>query len=223
MIKAIIFDVDGTLIDSVDAHAEAWRQAFAASGRDIPFAALRSQIGKGGDQLMPMFLTRDEVEDEGEAINARRAAILKADHLDAIQGFPRVRALFERLQEDGLTIALASSAKGEELDTYKRKADILGLVAEETSSDDAERSKPHGDIFQAALDRLPGVGPSEAVVVGDTPYDAEAAAKVGLRTVGLLCGGFPEADLRGAGCVAIYRDPADLLARYDAFSRDIGR
>ncbi len=223
MIKAIIFDVDGTLVDSVDAHAEAWRQAFAASGREIPFDALRSQIGKGGDQLMPMFLTNDEVEAEGEAINARRAKILKADFLDGIKGFPQVRALFERLRGDGLTIALASSAKGEELETYKRKADILGLVSEETSSDDAERSKPHGDIFQAALDRLSGVEPSQAIVIGDTPYDAEAAAKVGLRTVGVLCGGFPEDDLRGAGCVAIYRDPADLLARYDAFSRDIGR
>ena len=223
MIKAIIFDVDGTLVDSVDAHAEAWRRAFADSGREIAFDALRSQIGKGGDQLMPMFLTKDEVEAEGEAINARRAEILKADYLDAIKGFPQVRALFERLREDGLIVALASSAKGEELETYKRKADILGLVAEETSSDDAERSKPHGDIFQAALDRLSGVSPSEAIVIGDTPYDAEAAAKVGLRTVGVLCGGFPEDDLRGAGCVAIYRDPADLFARYDVFSRELGR
>ncbi len=223
MTKAIIFDVDGTLIDSVDAHAEAWRRAFATTGRKIPFAALRSQIGKGGDQLMPVFLAKDEVEAEGEAINARRAESLKADFLDDIKGFPQVRALFQRLRDDGLTIVLASSAKGEELGTYKRKADIVDLVQEETSSDDAERSKPHGDIFQAALDRLPGIDPSEAIVIGDTPYDAEAAAKVGLRTIGVLCGGFPEDDLRGAGCFAIYRDPADMLARYDAFSRDIGR
>ena len=223
MIKAIIFDVDGTLVDSVDAHAEAWRQAFATTGRRVPFGSLRSQIGKGGDQLMPVFLAADEVEAEGETLNARRAAILKADHLEGIKGFPQVRALFERLRGDGLTLVLASSAKGEELETYKRKADIIGLVAEETSSDDAERSKPHGDIFQAALDRLPGIDPSEAIVVGDTPYDAEAAHKVGLRTIGVLCGGFPEGDLRGAGCIAIYRDPADILARYGEFSRDIGR
>ncbi len=117
MIKAIIFDVDGTLIDSVDAHAEAWRQAFAATGRHIPFGSLRSQIGKGGDQLMPVFLANDEVEAEGGAIDARRAAILKADHLDGIKGFPQVRALFQRLRDDGLTIVLASSTKGEELAT----------------------------------------------------------------------------------------------------------
>ena len=223
MIKAIIFDVDGTLIDSVDAHAEAWRRAFAATGREIPFGSLRGQIGKGGDQLMPVFLAKDEVETEGEAIDARRAEILKADFLHGIKGFPQVRALFQRLRDDGLTIVLASSAKGEELETYKRKADIVDLVAEETSSDDAERSKPHGDIFQAALDRLSGVDPSEAIVIGDTPYDAEAAGKVGIKTVGVLCGGFPENNLRGAGCIAIYLDPADILARYDAFSHDIGR
>lgn len=215
MLKAIIFDVDGTLIDSVDAHAEAWRRAFADNGITLAFDAVRSQIGKGGDQLLPVFLPEDEVDTKGKAVDARRAELVKDEYLDRLQAFPQVRALFERAEAEGLAIALASSAKGEELDVYKRKADIVDLVAEETSSDDAEKSKPHGDIFQAALDRLPGVAPAEAVVVGDTPYDAEAAAKVGIRTVGVLCGGFAEADLRGAGAVAIFRDPADLLARWD--------
>ena len=134
-----------------------------------------------------------------------------------------MRALFERLRGDGIRIALASSAKGDELETYKEKADIVGLVEEETSSDDAERSKPHGDIFQAALDRLSGIASDEAVVIGDTPYDADAAGRVGLRTIGVRSGGFPDSNLRKAGCIAIYDDPANLLARYKDFLRDLGR
>ena len=119
------------------------------------------------------------------------------------------------IQQRGKRVVLASSAKDEELKTYKRIARIDDLVEEATSSEDAERSKPHPDIFEAALGRLGDVRPSEAVVVGDTPYDAQAAGKAGLRTVGVLCGGFPEAQLREAGCIAIYRDPADLLAHYE--------
>lgn len=215
MLKAIIFDVDGTLVDSVGIHAKAWQDAFREFGHEFPFDKIRGQIGKGGDQLLPVFLSKEEVEKQGSELNKRRATILKEQYLAKIQGFPDVRALFERVKHEGLKIALASSAKGDELDAYKSKADIKDLVEEETSSDDAERSKPYGDIFQAALDRLPGVEPSDALVVGDTPYDAEAARKVGLRTIGVLCGGFPEAQLRDAGCIAIFRDPADMLARFD--------
>ena len=217
MIKGIIFDVDGTLVDSVDDHARAWQEAFAEFGHDIVFEALRGQIGKGGDQLMPVFLSKDEMEAQSEALNERRATILKDKYLDEIGAFPEVRALFERVGRADMKIALASSASEDELDVYKRKADIEDLVEEQTSSDDAGRSKPHGDIFQAALDRLRGLQPNDVVVVGDTPYDAEAAAKVGVRTVCVLCGGFAEADLRRAGAVAIFRDPADILARWDAF------
>jgi beta-phosphoglucomutase-like phosphatase (HAD superfamily) len=113
-------------------------------------------------------------------------------------------------------VALASSAKADEIETYKRIARIEDLVADETTSDDVERSKPHPDVFLAALEQLGQVRPTDAIAVGDTPYDAEAAGKAGLATIGLLCGGFPETDLRAAGCVAIYQDPADLLARFDA-------
>ena len=215
MIKAIIFDVDGTLVDSVDLHAQAWQAAFREFGHDIAFGEIRGQIGKGGDQLMPIFLSDDAIRSEGEALDARRAEIVKTRCLPKIEGFPAVRELFQALRERGLKVALASSAKGEELAAYKQKAGITDLVQEETSSDDAERSKPHGDIFQAALDRLPGIDPADMLVIGDTPYDAEAAGKAGLRTVGVLCGGFKEAQLRNAGCVAIYRDPADLLEHID--------
>ncbi len=222
MTKAIIFDVDGTLVDSVAIHAEAWRRAFDDFGYVFDLNTLRGQIGKGGDELMPVFLSAEDIAAKGDAIKAHRSEILQRDYLDKIEAFPGVRALFQRLADDGLRVALASSAKSDEVEHYKRKAAIADLVEVATSADDAERSKPHGDIFQAALDRLGDVAAAEAIVVGDTPYDAEAAAKVGLRTIGVLSGGFPEAQLRGAGCIAIYRDPADLLARYDAFRKDIG-
>ncbi|MGI4977286.1 MAG: HAD family hydrolase [Janthinobacterium lividum] len=214
MPKAIIFDVDGTLIDSVDQHARAWQDAFAEIGHEIALPELRGQIGKGGDQLMPVFLSPDELDEQGEALEKRRGEILKQRYLGRIEAFPDVRALFERIRADGTKIILASSAKSDELKTYKKLADIGDLIDAETTSDDAEKSKPHPDIFQAALAAIPGLEASDAIVVGDTPYDAEAAAKAGLRSVGVLCGGFPEAGLREAGCIAIFADPAQLLAQY---------
>ncbi len=215
MIKAVIFDVDGTLVDSVDLHARAWQEAFAHFGKQFDFERVRSQIGKGGDQLMPVFLSKEELDEFGEELEEYRGELFKREYLPRVKAFPAVRELFQRVKHEGLQIALASSAKADELKTYKKIARIEDLVEEETSSDDAEKSKPHPDIFEAALERLGDTRPSEAVVVGDTPYDAEAAGKAGLRTVGLLSGGFPEEDLRAAGCARIYRDAADLLANYD--------
>ena len=215
MLKAVIFDVDGTLVDSVDVHAQTWVDAFKESGRTIEFATLREQIGKGGDQLMPVFLSKQEMEDESEGINARRGEILKEQYLSKITAFADVRALFQRIKADGTRIVLASSAKADELENYKKLADIEGLTEAETSSDGAEQSKPEPDIFHAAMSKLGDVKPDELIVIGDTPYDAEAAAKAGLRTIGVLCGGFSEESLRAAGCIAIYQGPTDLLAQYD--------
>ena len=214
--NAVSFDVDGTLVDSVDLHAQAWQDAFRDIGHAIAFDDIRAQIGKGGDQLLPVFLSQAEIADKGEALEAHRGEILKDRYLGKIVAFPQARALFQRLIADGRKVALASSAKAPELEHYKKVADITDLIDAETSSDDAERSKPHPDIFEAAMKRLPGLEAGDMIVVGDTPYDAQAAAKAGLRTIGLLCGGFAEEDLRRAGCIAIYRDPADLLARYDS-------
>jgi phosphoglycolate phosphatase-like HAD superfamily hydrolase len=126
-----------------------------------------------------------------------------------------VRELFQRIQRDNKRISLASSAKPDEIQAYKKIARIDDLIESETSSGDADRSKPHPDLFEAALDQLPGVSLHNAIVVGDTPYDAEAAAKANLRTIGLLCGAWNEDELRRAGCIALYKTPADLLARYE--------
>lgn len=216
MFDAVIFDVDGTLVDTVDFHAEAWQRSLEAFGHIVPFAALRSQIGKGEDQLMPVFLSAEEIERRGKEIEAFRKDLFSRDYRARVRGFPDARELFLELRRRGKRLALASSAKGDELGVYKRAAGIEGLTDVETSSDDAERSKPHPDIFQAALGKL-GLAPDRAVVIGDSPYDSEAAKKAGLASIGVLCGGFAEADLRAAGAHGIYQDPADLLARIDVW------
>jgi HAD superfamily hydrolase (TIGR01549 family) len=215
MIKAVIFDIDGTLVDSVDLHAHAWQETFSHFGKEIPYEQVRHQIGKGGDQLMPVFFSQEELDKKGKEMEKYRGELFQRDYLPGVRAFPRVRELFQKIKDDGLRLALASSAKEEELKVYKKIARIEDLVEEETSADDADKSKPHPDIFEAALERLGDVEAHEAIVVGDTPYDAEAAGKINLRTLGVLCGGFPEAELRAAGCVQIFHDPADLLARYE--------
>jgi HAD superfamily hydrolase (TIGR01549 family) len=215
MIKAVIFDIDGTLIDSVDLHAQAWQETFKHFGKEIPFEDVRHQIGKGSDQLLPVFFSKEELDKFGKEMEEYRAELFKRDFLPRVRAFPKVRELFQRIKDDGKRIALASSAKEDELKTYKKIAHIEDLVEEETSSDDADKSKPHPDIFEAALERLGDIEPDEAIVVGDTPYDAEAAGKINLRTIGVLCGGFPEAELKAAGCIAFYQGPADLLTHYD--------
>ena len=214
MITAIIFDMDGTLIDSVDFHAKAWQRTFERFGHRFEYAAIRAQIGKGGDQLMPALLPDEVVERDGEKMEEFRKDLFKNEYLPLIQAFPSVRDLFLRVQADGKRTAVASSAKGDELETYKKITRIEDLVEKETTSDDAERSKPYPDIFQAALHRL-DAPPGQAIVIGDTPHDAKAAHAAGMAVLGVLCGGFAEADLRQAGCAEIYDDPADLLKNYD--------
>lgn len=215
---AFIFDIDGTLIDSVDLHAQAWQQALAHFGYDVPYDQVRGQIGKGGDQLMPVFVPRQELDRIGDALEKYRGELFKREFMPRVKPFPRVRELFQRIKADGFRIALASSANADEVTHYKKLLNIADLLDAETSASDVESSKPCPDVFEAALAEAK-TDPEHALVIGDTPYDAIAARRAGLRTVGVLCGGFPEEDLRGAGCLDLYRDPADLLDRYAELMR----
>ena len=215
MPKAAIFDIDGTLVDSVDLHASAWQEALVKFGHDVTFEQARSQIGKGGDQLIPAFLTEEEQKDHGEEMEEWRGELFKSKYLPLVRPFSAVPELLRRIRDAGLRIAVASSAKKSELEVYLEIACVTKLVDVATSSDDAEQSKPAPDIFHVALKKL-GVDGSEAIAIGDTPYDAMAAGKASIRTIGVLCGGFTEAELREGGCVAVYPGPAALLACFGA-------
>lgn len=215
MPQAAIFDIDGTLVDSVDLHASAWQDALGHFGHQVTFEQVRGQIGKGGDQLIPVFLSTAEQQDHGAAMETWRGQRFKAKYLPLVRPFAAVPELLRRTREAGLKIAVASSAKADELAVYLDIAGIRDLVDVAISSGDARQSKPAPDIFQAALKKL-GTAAGAAVAIGDTPYDAEAAGKAGIATIGMLCGGFTEPDLRQAGCVAVYPGPAALLACFGA-------
>ena len=215
MIKAAIFDVDGTLVDSNNLHVEAWREAFRHYGKEVGFEDVHHQIGKGGDQLMPVFLTQEEMQKFGADLERLRVELFTHDYLPGAEPFPKVRELFELLKRDGLQIALASSAKEEELEVHQKNLHIEDLVDAATCADDTEHSKPCPDIFQTALARLDAIAPREAIVIGDTPYDVEAAAKAGMKTIALLSGGFSEEALRKSGAIDVYTDIADLLEHYE--------
>ena len=210
--KAVILDVDGTLVDSNDAHAHAWVAAFEEAGITVEYDAVRRSIGMGGDKLMPAVSGIDESSPRGGRIGKRRGEIFTATYLPAVRGFPCARDLIKRFLEDGFVLAVASSAAKDELHPLLERAGVADLIHRRTSADDAEESKPDPDIVQAAL-REAAVDPSEAIMLGDTPYDVEAARRAGIRIVGLECGGWSAEALNGA--LAVYRDPAELLVRYD--------
>jgi len=172
---------------------------------------VRSQIGKGGDKLVPVFLSKDQQREHGKELEEWRGKHFKSTYLPLIRPFSVVPQLLRRIREAGLRIAVASSAKEDELKQYLDIAAISSLVDVKTSSDDVEESKPAPDIFEAVLKKL-GIGGDEAVAIGDTPYDAIAAGKAGIPTIGVLCGGFTESSLRQAGCIEVHPGPGTLYA-----------
>jgi len=209
----VVLDVDGTLIDSNDAHARAWVDVGREFGREIDFHHVRRLIGMGGDKVLPRVAGVEEETEEGERMKARRGEIFREAYLPRLEVFPRARELLERLRADGYALVVATSASREDMDALLRRAGIHDLIEERTSSADAKESKPDPDIVQAALKSV-RARPERAIMLGDTPYDVEASGRAGVRCVALRCGGWGDAELRDA--VAVYDDPADLLARYDA-------
>ena len=162
-----------------------------------------------------MFFSADELRQFGRELEDYRSELFRAEYLPRVKALGKVRELFERIRRDGRKIALASSAKEDELDEYKKIAQIDDLIEADTSSAEVGRSKPYPDIFEAAQKKLGDVDVDKIVVVGDTPHDAEAAANANMLMIGLLSGGWTEERLRQAGCIEVYRHPVDLLARYD--------
>ena len=212
-LKAVLFDVDGTLVDSNDAHAHAWVRAFAEFDIDVSFEEVRRLIGMGGDKLMPRVSDVSEDSDQGQKIAARRKEIFKKEWLPQLAALPRAADLVDAIKKRGLVAVAASSAKKEELEPLLKIAGAHSLMDAATSSDDAEESKPDPDIIEAALERA-GAKADEAIMIGDTPYDIEAAGRAGVRTIAFRSGGWQDADLTGA--LAIYDGPWDLLDQLEA-------
>jgi HAD superfamily hydrolase (TIGR01509 family) len=211
-IGGVILDVDGTLVDSNDAHARAWVDAFREFGYDVPYERVRPLIGMGGDHLLPEAIQLESDSPKGEALAKRRGEILAERYLKTIKPFPGTRDLLERMRAEGLEIAIGTSAQEEELKPLLEIAGVTDLIDSKTSAEDAESSKPEPDIIRAALKRLQ-LPPARVLMLGDTPYDIEAAGRAGVRTVAFRSGGWKDDGLKGA--IAVYDGPADLLERFD--------
>lgn len=210
-LRAVLFDVDGTLVDSNDAHARAWVEAFAESGHGAAFEAVRPLIGMGGDKIVPALVGLSESSEEAARISSRATEIFARDYLRAIHPFPVVRELLQEVQLSGRAIAVATSAERQIVSELLKIAQVEQLVDVTVSKSEVEDSKPDADIIHAALEKL-HVSAEEAILVGDTPYDVEAARRAGMETIALRCGGHSDEALQDA--IAIYDSPAELLEKF---------
>lgn len=210
--RAILFDVDGTLVDSNDAHADAWVKAFTKHGVNVDWTKVRRCIGMGGDKLMPEVSGLDEESPQGTKIAEARGEIFKREFLPAIKSLRQAKQLVAAVKALGYTVVAASSAQKDELTALLKIAGAESLMDAKTSSDDAEESKPEPDIILAALKRAKAKA-GEAIMIGDTPYDVEAATRAGVKIIGFRSGGWGDADLKGT--IAIYDGPWDLLEKID--------
>jgi HAD superfamily hydrolase (TIGR01549 family) len=211
-LQGVIFDIDGTLIDTNDIHARCWVEAFAHFDKHIDYKLMRHQIGKGGDLLVPDLLNAKEMQRFGDELKDYRSKLYKKKYMKEAQPFPRVKELFESLHDRGVKLALASSANPDEVEYYTELLGVKKLLGGSTSTKDAKLSKPSPEIFEAALGQL-GTDVTKTLVVGDTPYDVLAAHRASLAIVAVLCGGF-EPELL-AKAEFLFDDAEDIVRKID--------
>ncbi|HEY8300564.1 MAG TPA: HAD family hydrolase [Jatrophihabitans sp.] len=209
MATGVVFDVDGTLVDTTFIHTVCWADALAMAGHQVTMASVHHAIGMGSRELLD-YLVPDRDTTDDEQIKAARLALYR-QYWGRLAAFPGAADLLRACADGGHQVVLASSASSDELAALKQALAADDVIDVATSSSDAERGKPEPDILTAALEQS-GVDAAAAVFVGDSVWDAEAAAKAGITFVGVACGGTPAAELRNAGAVETWRDPADLLA-----------
>lgn len=209
--QGVFLDIDGTLVDSNDANARAWMEALQTHGFEVNYIKLREAVGMGGDNLLPKLAHLKSDSEQGKAVSETRSQILKSKYLPDLKAFPQVKELLMRLHADGYTLTVATSAKPDEAEALLALTGARDLISEIATTEDAKNSKPDPDILHAALEKS-GLSPGDVVMLGDTPYDVEAAHKAGIKSLGVRCGGWSAPDLKGT--LAVYNDPADLLARY---------
>lgn len=212
-LQAVILDVDGTLVLSNDAHAQAWVDSFAAYGYDVPFEKIRPLIGMGGDKIIPKMVSGlNDEQGDGKAIAEKRKELIMEKFGSKLAPAPGSRELILRMQQNGLRLIIASSATSQELSVLLKAAQVEDLLDEATTSNDAEASKPAPDIVEVALEKLK-MQPNQVLMIGDTPYDIQSAKAAGVGIIAVRCGGFDDQQLQEA--IAIYDHPGDLLANYN--------
>lgn len=212
MISGVILDIDGTLIDSNDAHARAWEIALKEHGYTVPFDRIRALIGLGADHLLPAACGVKKDDPEGEALVRLHRQIFQERFLESLRPFPGARALLEEFRARGMKLAAASSSTASDLRAALEQARLDDLLDTTISADDTARSKPNPDLIQTALAALK-LAERDVIMVGDTPYDIEAAQAAGIDIVAFTCGGWDVAALKGA--VEIYTGPHDLLYHFE--------
>jgi phosphoglycolate phosphatase-like HAD superfamily hydrolase len=211
-LEAILFDVDGTLVDSNDIHTRCWIEAFEHFGKALTWDEVRHQIGKGGDLLVPDLLSAREMQRFGDEVQEYRSTLFKERYLPLVKPFPGVKELFGVLRGRGVELALASSSDPEEVEYYTGLLGVGDLIEGSTSKKDAEFSKPSPEIFQAALERT-GCDAVSALAVGDTPYDILSAHRAKVAVAAVLSGGFERELLRKAEL--LFDDVAEMVREID--------
>jgi len=212
--QGVILDVDGTLVLSNDAHAQAWVEAFAEFGYTVKFEQVRPLIGMGGDRIIPQFVPGlSDQQGQGKEIADQRKELIINKFAANLAPANGTRQLILKMLSVGLRLVIARSATSQELSVLLKAAQVNDLLSQDeaATSSDVEASKPDPDIVEAALSRL-NMEPSEVVMLGDTPYDIESANKAGVDVIALRCGGFDDSELKNA--IAIYNEPADLLTDF---------
>ncbi len=208
-IDAVLLDIDGTLVDSNEFHVIAWHRAFQEANIPIASGLIHKHIGKGADMLIP-GLAPDLPQKARDEVARRHGEIFKREFLPRVEAFPNAHDLIAALHRSGREVVLASSADQAEVDHYVHLLRVKELLRATTSADDVEKSKPAADIFASALKKTSSGTPDRAVAIGDTPYDAIAAAKCGIRTIAVRSGGFTDEELLSGHPIAIYEDVSEL-------------
>jgi HAD superfamily hydrolase (TIGR01549 family) len=212
MLKAVLLDIDGTLIDSNNAHARTWVEAFAKFGIRASLTEVRDLVGMGGDHLVPKLTGLPNDSRLSEKLKAEKDRLF-SEQIPTLKAFHGARDLLSRIRKNGLSIVAATSSGSEMAEKLLSQAAVRDLIDEIASADDAAHSKPNSDIVHAALQKM-RIRAEEAIMLGDTPYDVKAATSAGVEIIGFLCGGWSRSDLRGS--IAVYDGPADLYVHLDS-------
>jgi HAD superfamily hydrolase (TIGR01509 family) len=215
----VLCDVEGTLVDCIPQTLQSWHEVFAGYGYQVPLTQLQRYSGMDTKDMLAELLPASLRLRASEIADAQGEHYRKK-YLPGVRGFPGVRELFHKLKQNGCKIGLATSCQPDELAVYLERTTVRDLIDATACGADAKKGKPHPDLLEVVLRKFSASGDKGALVIGDTPYDAQAAQRLGLPALGLLCGGHPADDLRAAGCCAVYDNPAQLLAQFQqAFLR----